>query len=118
MKKIDKYKRMVYNITSLTIYREVVMSREQFKKRVLNAIDEYTALGYRPTALIKMIRTNHPVEVAKRLVVSGIVQDGYIRLKEMNRMDLTIESMMLEPESQSLFNSSELAAAKWRIENC
>lgn len=91
--------------------------RDEFAAAILAAIKESKELGYNPTRFIEMIEQSHPVEIGKKLVVSGDLQSGIIQMAKMNRKDLTIESIMLKPEFSALFTSAELKAAQWRLDN-
>ena len=53
---------------------------------------------------------------AKRLVASGEIQDGIRRIIEMGHPELSMESIMLEPQFASLFTAGELAAARGRLD--
>lgn len=89
--------------------------RNEFSEAVRTAIEESIEIGYRPTFLIQMLENRHAVEVAKSLVVQSTIQDGFRRMHEHGRLDLTIESIMLEPRFASLFTEGELEAARWRL---
>lgn len=65
---------------------------------------------------MQMIDERHPVDVGKHLVVSGDFQHGIKELAKMKRLDLSIESIMLNPGFRSLFTDQELAAARWRLD--
>ena len=92
-------------------------SRDKFYAAVSSAIEQAKDLGYNPTRFEEMIRNSHPVEVGKKLVVSGDFQLGIVGMAKLNRKDLTIESIMLLPEFSNLFTTDELAAAQWRLDN-
>lgn len=79
-------------------------------------MDESTRLGYSPKRIRKMLETSHPVEVAKRLVVSGDFQEGFKSMISMGRPNLTVESIMLDDQFASLFTPEERVAAKWRLD--
>ena len=91
--------------------------REEFSGRLRSAMDECASLGYPPSRIRQMFDASHPVEVAKRLVVSGYFQDGFRAVIGMGRPDLTVESIMLEERFSTLFTVQELKAARWRLDN-
>ena len=64
-----------------------------------------------------MIEREHPVEVGKKLVLSGDLQHGIRELGKLGHLELTIESIMLEDEFQGLFSPQELDAARFRLED-
>jgi hypothetical protein len=91
--------------------------RDEFLADIESAINECIHLGYTPTRFIEMIRSEHPVEVAKRLVTSGNFQVGFIALNNTGRPELTLESIVLQPKYGSLFTRDERDAAQWRLNN-
>lgn len=91
--------------------------RDSFEATVLGAVKECYEIGYAPTRFEAMIQELHPVEVAKKFVVSGEFQYGFKELLKLGRSELTIESIMLKKEYKALFNEQELAAADWRLKN-
>ena len=91
--------------------------RDEFKAEILSAIGRSQDLGYNPTIFQQMITANHPVEVGKKLVVSGEWQHGIKEMAKLGHLELTIESVMLQPQFKSLFTPAELAAAQWRLDN-
>jgi hypothetical protein len=44
------------------------------------------------------------------------MHDGFRELIGRNRAELTMESIMLEPEFASMFSAAQLAAARWRLQ--
>jgi hypothetical protein len=91
--------------------------REEFWAAVRSAVVQCYGLGYAPSRFEKMIESSHPVEVAKRLVISGDFQHGIRELTKLGRKDLTIESLMLEERFSPLFTNAERKAAAWRLAN-
>ncbi|MGO3057326.1 hypothetical protein ACT3R7_14315 [Halomonas sp. AOP43-A1-21] len=92
-------------------------SRDLFKATVMNAVKECYQIGYAPTRFETMIQEAHPVEVAKKFVISGEFQYGFKELLKLGRADLTIENIMLDKQFIELFGPQELEAAEWRLEN-
>lgn len=93
------------------------MSRDRFEAAVNAAIRECYEIGYAPTRFEQMINSEHPVEVARKFIVSGDFQYGFRELISLGRNDLTIESLMLQPDFSGLFTQQELDAATWRLAN-
>ena len=89
---------------------------DRFTARLLAACQECRDFGYSPVRFERMIREHGGVGTAKRLIKSGDLQDGLERLKVEGRLDLSMESIMLEPEFQPLFTQQELDAAQWRLQ--
>jgi len=88
-----------------------------FEEACERATAESEALGYSPAAWKTMMRRWGAVEAAKRLLISGDVQDGFERLVKMGRVDLTLESAVLDPAWDDLFGLDPRyrEAARWRL---
>jgi hypothetical protein len=89
--------------------------KDKFAARVRATVKECQSLGYHPTRFEQMLDRSDAVTIAKQLIVSSELQDGLKKLKEMGRIDLSIESIVLESEFSALFAPSELQAADWRL---
>ena len=89
--------------------------QSEFNQRLRAALRECHELGYHPTRFEQMLESKDGVQVAKQLVKSGELQDGLKKLKQMSRLDLAMEHLMLEPSFSPLFTQQELAAADWRL---
>ena len=87
-----------------------------FEGRVRSAVQQCRAIGYHPNDFAAMLENSDAVSLAKRLVTSGDIQSGLKRLVSLGHPDLSVESIMLEPDFAALFDSQILAAAKWRLD--
>lgn len=87
-----------------------------FTARIMDAVRQCHDLGYNASRFEQMLRNYGVLNTVKRLVVTGDPQKGLARLKELNRLDLAVESIMLNTEFSSLFSEKELAAARWHLE--
>ena len=88
---------------------------QTFEARVRAALLECHRLGYYPHDFEGMLASASAARVAEKLVTSGELQTGLKRLAQMGRLDLSVESIMLEPEFESLFNKTLRDAAQWRL---
>lgn len=88
----------------------------EFEQRLRDSIRESIALGYNPARFTEMFTTWGGVATAKRLVASGEIQDGIRRIVDLGHPELSMESIMLEPQFASLFTEGELQAARWRLD--
>ena len=66
------------------------------------AMAECRSLGYVPSIWIRMVDEHGAVETARRLVMSGDLQDGLLKLLRLGRADLTIEHAVLEERCAGL----------------
>ena len=88
---------------------------QEFSARLHAAILECHRLAYHPTRFEQMLQSTDAVSLAKKLVASGDLQDGLRSIKSLNRIDLSMEQIMLEPQFKTLFDDKERAAASWRL---
>lgn len=62
-----------------------------------------------------MVEEHGAVETARRLIKSGDLQDGLLRLLRLSRVDLTVEHAVLDVRWHDLFTDDEREAARWRL---
>lgn len=73
-------------------------------------------IGYRPTIFLDMLHKRGGIATAKQLINASKPSDGYTRLYEANRLDLTVEAVVVENETwHPLFTGDELAKARRRL---
>jgi hypothetical protein len=87
----------------------------EFEQRLRDSIRESISLWYNPTRFTDMLNTWGGIGTARRLVASGEIQEGIRRIVQMGHPELSMESIMLEPQFSSLFTGGELEAAGWRL---
>jgi hypothetical protein len=93
-----------------------VSVEDQFGAKLRASIEVCHELGYHPTRFTQMLDSIGARATAAKLVVNGDMQTGFKELVGRGRPELTMESIMLQPEFVSLFKPAELAAARWRLE--
>lgn len=86
-----------------------------FEQRVNKAIKEMMALGYKPKAFMTMIINDETVNAVKKVINSTTPPDGFIKLWELNRLDLSMEAIIQEKEWEDLFTEEERLKAKKRL---
>lgn len=74
-----------------------------------------TEVGYWAGRYLQMLRKRGGLGTARHLITAKATSDGYVRLQEAGRLDLTVESYVLRPEFAPLFTQRELAAARSRL---
>jgi len=71
---------------------------------------------YNAIRFLQMVTDQGGIETAHILINSPTVSDGYTALWERGRLDLTVESMILENEKfHELFSEEELAICRERL---
>lgn len=86
-----------------------------FEERVNKSILESKSIGYYPGYYEEMIKNNGAYQTAIRLVTDSDIQSGLKELNKLNRLDLSIESIMSEIQFRLLFRSEYIEAAEWRL---
>ena len=64
---------------------------------------------------LSMVVSLGGVQTAKRLLAGPVMQSGLFALSEHGRLDLSVESLVLEEEYRELFEPQELSEAKKRL---
>lgn len=72
------------------------------------------ALGYRPTAMLEMVGRLGARETVRRLVAQPM-SEGFGRLAEMNRLDLAVESLVLDTRWDGVFTDDEQRIARRKL---
>ncbi len=87
-----------------------------FEARIREALIECHELGYHPHDFEGMLANASAARVAIKLVTSGELQSGLKKLSQMGRLDLSVESIILETQFESLFKTPIRDAARWRLD--
>lgn len=85
-----------------------------FRNELLDAVSECRKFGYSPTRFVAMLNTRTSFEVARSLLGSA-VSEGFTTLWEKNRLDLSVEAIVLKPEWKAHFTEEELRIARHRL---
>lgn len=72
------------------------------------------ALGYRPTAMLEMVGRLGALATVRRLIAQP-PSEGFGRLFEMGRLDLAVESLVLEDRWDGVFSDDERRIARRRL---
>jgi len=71
--------------------------------------------GYNPTRFLQMLENKGPVQTAIELVMAPRIHEGFIKLLELNRLDLTVEAIILRQPYCNLFPEEVLKKAKEKL---
>ncbi len=75
-------------------------------------------IGYRPTIFLNMLHERGGVSTARFLINAVKPSEGYTRLYEAGRLDLTVEAVVVEnPQWHELFTSDEILRARRRLKD-
>ncbi|OCA90395.1 hypothetical protein A8F94_00410 [Bacillus sp. FJAT-27225] len=73
--------------------------------------------NYKATRFLQMVSNEGGLKTAKKLLSeTNKVSDGFMNLLEHNRLDLTVEALVLNEKFQPLFTEAEINEAKYRLE--
>ena len=72
-------------------------------------------IKYNASYFVRMVAERGGVEAARALILAPSVSDGFTRLWEAQRLDLSVEAHVLKPEFASLFTDDERQIARDRL---
>ena len=72
--------------------------------------------GYRPTYFLQMLDERGGLNAAKALL-AGKPSGGFTKLYMLDRLDLSVEAVALDPKWRSLFTDDELGLARRRLKD-
>ncbi|SHK25759.1 Protein of unknown function DUF262 [Pseudonocardia thermophila] len=75
-----------------------------------------TEVDYNPIQLTEMAHQHGALGAIRRLVMAPTPSDGFVRLWSVDRLDLTVEALVLDERFSSFFTEAEIAAARRRLE--
>lgn len=71
--------------------------------------------GYNATRYLQMLHEHRGLETARILLHAQTVSEGYTALWERQRLDLTVEALVLATDYSSLFTDKEREIARRRL---
>lgn len=75
-----------------------------------------TEANYKPSVFLRMVGEHGGYETARRLIHSDHVSDGYVKLFERGRLDLTVEAVIIDNQQwHELFRDDELDICRKRL---
>jgi hypothetical protein len=77
--------------------------------------DGTTARGYWASYFLRGVRNHGGPEYARQLLRKNGTTEGFQRLKDEGRLDLTMEALVLRPEYSELFTDDERRVASYRL---
>ena len=90
---------------------------QEFHETMIALYKEAKEEGYTPSAFLDMVYRMGGVAAAKQLINDPQPSDGFRRLWEMGRLDLTVEYVVaFDPRFRGLFTQAERLAARKRYE--
>jgi len=85
---------------------------EEFTRLLRGAVGEAEKLKYRPAQFKKMLDAYGGFDTVNRVLASGKPSDGFTRLWELGRLDLTCEAIIVETKWRGYFEADLVARAE------
>lgn len=85
---------------------------EEFTELLRSAVGEAEKLKYKPRIFKRMLEEHGGFEAVNRVLASGRPSEGFERLWELNRLDLTCEAIIVETKWRRHFDAGVLAKAE------
>jgi hypothetical protein len=90
-----------------------------YNEALMEAIQECkTKLHYFPHYFLRMLEEFGCLETAHRLIMDKSWSDGFTKLWELGRLDLSVEAITIRTEFQHLFGEDVILKAKKRLKDC
>ena len=89
---------------------------DAFDQEMMEIYVRAKQVGYIATRFHQMLTEHGGVETARRLLPQ--MSDGFTALWRRNRLDLTVEALVLQPRWASLFSEKERGIARGRLKEC
>ena len=86
----------------------------EFSAALRDIYAQCDALGYRPTGMLQMMERLGGINTGRRLL-NLPPSEGFGRLALMGRLDLTVETLILEPRWSDVFTDDERRTARRRL---
>jgi hypothetical protein len=87
----------------------------QLHEQLRQDAEESESIGYPPKQFRIMLAESGPVGACRRVIMAPNIPDGFIRLLELERLDLTAEATILRGPWRALFEAAVIEQAKKRL---
>ena len=92
--------------------------KRELRERYISTYNECKKIKYSPRYFLDMVVSNEDIiEVTRRLIHKEGGTSGFEILYEKNRMDLSVENIILEPRFRVLFSKEDLIVAYQRLKD-
>ena len=88
----------------------------RFQQEMLRIYEEAKEFGYYPTYFLRMVLEQGGLPAAKQLLAGQELSDGFVRLWDEQRLDLSVEALAVREPWSALFTHEELAEAQRRLD--
>ena len=87
----------------------------EFEKALHDLCHEARSIGYNPIRFQQMLAEQGALATAHQLLAPKGFHDGFTRLWELKRLDISLECVVLSPTFRPLFSTEELDEARRRL---
>ena len=87
-----------------------------FHEEMLKIYEEAKEFGYYPNYFLGMVVEQGGLSAAKHLLGGNQLSEGFVRLWEEQRLDLSVEALALRDPWTALFTDEELTEAQRRLD--
>ena len=91
-------------------------SEKAFAKAMLDPYRDALKLGYKASYFLRMLHDLGAVNAAKQLIHNPSFSSGFTQLYELQRLDLSVEAIVLQPQWLELFDDADRKAARKKLE--
>jgi hypothetical protein len=95
--------------------KDLLALPEKFHEAMINLCTSAIQECHCQSISLSMVVALGGVQTAKRLLAGPVTQSGLFALSERGRLDLSVESLVLDEEYRELFEPRELSEAKHRL---
>ena len=88
----------------------------RFQQEMLRIYEEAKEFSYNPNRFLGMVVEQGGLSTAKQLLNGIELSDGFVRLWQEDRLDLSVEALALREPWSVLFTHEELAEARRRLD--
>ncbi len=92
-------------------------AEKQLEGELWRCVRECRVLGYNPTYFAQMLDEQGGLRTSKRLINDSTPSDGFTKLWELRRLNLTVEAVALRAPYSALFTQVERIKARRRLED-
>jgi 5-methylcytosine-specific restriction enzyme A len=92
------------------------LAEKQLEGELRRCVEECRTLSYTPSYFVQMIDDRGALGACRKLIDDNNPSEGFTKLWELGRMDLTVEAVALRPPYKALFTQVERLKARRRLE--
>lgn len=92
-------------------------AEKELEGELWRCVQECKTLDYNPSFFVQMLDDRGGLSTAKKLINDDSPSEGFTKLWELKRLDLTVEAVARRPPYSALFSSAERTKARKRLED-